>query len=102
MSDIQTNAAGTLILTGELSFATATGLYKKGCHAIATHHNTIFDLHHVTTSDNSGPALLVAWTRYAKILNKSLKFIAPPLQLLSMLKLTDLQKLLPIEGNFEF
>lgn len=97
MCDTPNNSPTTLALNGELNFTTTTNLYKKGYHLITNNPMTIFDLQHVTTSDNSGTALLVAWTRCAKILEKSIKFINPPAQLMSMLKLTNLQKLLPIE-----
>ena len=94
---LATNIPATLTLSGELSFATAASLYKKGCRLIAAHPKIVFDLRQVTTSDNSGIALLITWTRYTKMLKKSIKFINPPAQLMSMLKLTNLQKLLPIE-----
>lgn len=98
MTDVNT-IPSELIITGELNFSTSPSLYRKGCHLIAANTITTFDLQHVSTSDNSGTALLVAWTRYAKILGKTIKFIHPTSQLLSMLKLTELQKLLPIENG---
>lgn len=97
MTDTSPN---NMVITGELNFSTSPSLYKQGCHLIAANNFTTFDLQHVSASDNSGTALLVAWTRYAKILGKTIKFTRLPSQLLAMLELTELQKLLPIETRF--
>lgn len=101
MCNSSNNIPAILAPTGELTFATTSNLYKKGYHLIANNPLTIFDLQYITTSDNSGIALLVAWAHCAKALKKSLKFINPPTQLISMLKLTNLQTLLPIEMEGE-
>jgi len=98
MGKIDIDDNGELWLSGELTFATTPHLHKLGCHLIMARALTVFNLKNVTVSDNSGTALLAAWTRYAKILKKQVKFTHLPAQLLAMLRLTSLQKLLPIEN----
>jgi len=101
MNEIEANSNGDFVISGELSFTTTSHIYRQGCHLIKATDSPVFDLKRVTSSDNSGPALLAAWTRFAKTLSKTLCFVNLPRQLLAMLKLTNLQQLLPIVINSE-
>jgi phospholipid transport system transporter-binding protein len=85
-----------LIIDGEISFATIPKLRIIGCKFISEHQGLVFDLEQATTTDISGLALLIAWTRFAKQIGKSIQFINLPKQLLDMAKLNGLKDLLPI------
>lgn len=99
MHKIKIDPTGILTLSGEATFSTTPELYKEGCHLINTHDHLTFDLQGITSSDNSGAALLTAWVRHAKMQDKTIAFTNPPPQLLQILKLTGLQHILPITIN---
>ena len=56
----------------------------------------VFDLKQVSFSDSSGVALLTAWGREAKRLDKSIRFVNLPTQLFDIAQVCGLAKILPI------
>jgi phospholipid transport system transporter-binding protein len=95
--DVQTNALDQLEIIGELSFNTIPKLRNIGCHFITKNERPIFNLQQVISEDNSGVALLMAWTRFAKKLGKNVYFINLPNQLRDVIKLSGLEDILPIK-----
>lgn len=94
--DINVNSSGHFLVKGELNFDTVPELYKRGCQLIAASPKPIFDLQQVSRSDNAGLTLLVSWVRCAKHLNKTIRFINLPKQLLDVIDLSDLKTIIPI------
>lgn len=97
MSAIEVNSAGQFLVVGELSFNTVTTIRARGCQLIYASPQPVFDLSNVSSSDNSGVALLVLWARYAKNMGKVVWFINLPSQLLDIAELMSLKNLLPIQ-----
>jgi phospholipid transport system transporter-binding protein len=95
-SDIQVNSVGQFLVVGELNFTTVPTLSTRGKQLISASPMPIFDLRLTSSSDNAGLALLVGWMRYAKKLNKSLRFVNLPTQLLEIAKISGLT--LPIKN----
>jgi len=95
-SEIQVNSAGQFIVNGELNFQTVPECYRRGCQLISASPKPIFDLKMITNCDNAASALLVAWTRYAKHMNKAVRFVNIPNQLFGIIEVTGLKNILPI------
>lgn len=95
--NVQANAVGQLEIVGELSFNTVPKLRGIGCHFITKNEQPIFNLQGAIPKDNSGIALLTAWTRFAKKLGKDICFINLPNQLRDVIKLSGLEDILPIK-----
>jgi ABC-type transporter Mla MlaB component len=93
---IQVNSEGRFVIVGEFSFDTVPVLYARGCELIAASPKPVFDLQHVTSSDNSGLTLLASLVRYAKHRGKAVIFINPPKQLSSVIQMSGLEGLLPL------
>lgn len=93
---IQVNSEGQFIIVGELNFDTVPVLYKRGCELIAASPKPIFNLQHITYSDNSGLTLLASLVRYAKTHGKAVIFIHPTQQLLDIIQMSGLYDILPI------
>ena len=73
MSTIEINSDGQFVVIGELSFSTVPSLYIRGCELISASPKPAFDFRNVTFSDNAGVALLVAWARNSKRINKRIQ-----------------------------
>ncbi len=95
--EAQTNTVGQLEIVGELSFNTVPKLREIGCGFITKRERPIFNLQHTVSEDNSGIALLMAWTRFANKLGKDVCFINLPNQLRDVIKLSGLEDILPIK-----
>jgi len=94
--EISVNSSGQFLVIGELNFQTVPELYNRGCQLIAASPKPIFDLQNISRSDNAAIALLISWTRCAKRLSKTLRFINIPKQLLDVISLSNLKTILPI------
>ncbi len=55
------------------------------------------DLAATGRADSAGLALLVAWTRHARIDAKSIRFINAPKQIMALAEATKLTHLLPLQ-----
>lgn len=78
------------LVKGSLNFDTVPYLNLRGRQLIAVNPASIFDLRAVTNSDNAGLALLIAWIKYAKQLNKTVQFCNISEQLLAIAKVCGL------------
>lgn len=96
MNAIEINAVGNICVHGELSFSTVPDLNQRGYVLIKQGLDGVFDFAKVTFSDNAGVALLVAWARYAKSIDKKISFINLPKQLLDLVAASGLREILPV------
>lgn len=97
--DIQVNSAGHFLVIGALNFDTVPQLNLRGRQLVSASPIPIFDLRSVTRSDNSGLALIISWIRYAKQINKSIRFLNIPQQLLAIAEISGLLKSIPINNT---
>lgn len=87
------------VVSGILNAETAHNLWQQS-QDILKHDKDpllIFNLEEVTQSDSSGVALLIAWMRLVQSKNKKIQFINLPKQMLAIIKVADLEKILPIK-----
>ena len=96
-ANIAVKSDDELVITGTLNFNSVPKLQKIGYHFIEERAKPVFDLQHVEVEDNSGIALLVEWTGFAKRKHKTIHFINLPNQLLDIAKLSGLERILPIK-----
>ncbi|HBC71571.1 MAG TPA: hypothetical protein DCZ38_02155 [Coxiellaceae bacterium] len=87
---------GIVHISGELNFVTVPMLSKNNRSLITNNSEVIFDLSQVTISDNTGVALLIALTSYAKDMGKKISFINLPKQLLELVAAGGVRDILPI------
>jgi phospholipid transport system transporter-binding protein len=100
MTVLEQQSDGRMLLTGELSFTTVLTLLQQGLNYLKSHQqDCIFDLSAVSYSNSAGLALLMAWFRAAQQQQKRLTFVALPQQLMAMVKVTDLQEILPLQNK---
>ncbi len=86
------------VLSGALNTYTVPGMWLLS-QAILKNDKTslvLFNLENVTQSDSSGVALLIAWTRMLKRYDKKIRFVALPAQMMAIIRLSELEKILPI------
>ncbi len=87
-----------LRLEGELSYATVPRIVATGADMVARcGGEVIVDLGGVERADSAGLALLVEWMRVARRRRKSIVFRAMPEQMRAMARVSDLERILPLE-----
>ncbi|MFQ5487526.1 MAG: lipid asymmetry maintenance protein MlaB [Gammaproteobacteria bacterium] len=87
-----------LRLEGVLSFATVPTIVVQGATMVAQcAPQVVIDLGGVERADSAGLALLVEWMRVARRRRKSIVFRAMPEQMLAMARVSDLDRILPLE-----
>lgn len=86
------------VLSGALNIYTVPGIWEFSQSILKNDSALLltFSLEHVTQSDSSGVALLIAWTRMLKRRDQKICFMALPAQMLAIIKLSELEKILPI------
>ncbi len=90
-------APGRIRVSGDLTFATATALWKASRRLLTSIPGEItIDLAGIRRADSAGLALLVEWLRLAQRQNKRLTLTNLPNQLLAMAKTYNLNPLLPV------
>ena len=97
MLEINQNTDNNIQITGELNFMTVPELSKANRALICHNSKTVFDLSSVTSSDNTGAALLVSLSSFAKSLQKEVMFINLPKQLMDIVEVVGVKDLLPIQ-----
>lgn len=86
-----------LRLTGDLSFCSVPALREQALPLLQQAEDTLeIDLSGVGRSDSAGLALLVEWMRTAKRLNKSLRYLNIPMQMLAIARVSSLDQILPL------
>ncbi len=84
------------IICGDLTFFTANDLLNHGKNLIANNNAIHFNLSQINQSSSIGLAVLIAWCRAAKKLNKKISFSHLPAKLLSAAKVSNLDSVLPL------
>lgn len=87
------------VLSGVLSVATVPALWQQSQDILKFSKGSLltFNLEQVTQSDSSGVALLISWTRMLSQRNQKVCFVCPPSQMLAIIRVSDLEKILPIK-----
>lgn len=91
---LQQLSPGRYSLSGELSFATVTGLLQQSRSLFAGESNIEMDLSGVTHGDSAGLSLLIEWLRQAKLQGRQLRYIALPAQLNALASISEVDGLL--------
>ena len=86
----------TIAVQGELNPASVAALWEDTQRRFRTRLPKYIDLAGVNRSDSAGVALLVEWLRQAKARRQELQFINIPSQMLTIIRVTDLDDLLPL------
>lgn len=86
------------VLSGVLNTFTVPGIWEHSLSILKKDSSLLltFNLENVTQSDSSGVALLISWTRMLKRRNQKICFVALPTQMLAIIRLSELEKILPI------
>lgn len=84
MAAVTASNDSVIYICGELNFANVPVLSQNNRRLIMERKEVTFDLSQVTAIDNTGVALLISLTRYAKGLGKKIRFINLPKQLLEL------------------
>jgi len=84
-----------MVVSGPLTLASVTAVLREGSAAIGQGASTV-DLGEVGELDSSALALLLAWLREAKQLNRSLSFANLPQGLTTIARLYGVAELLPV------
>ena len=86
-------------LSGVLSVDTVPTLWQQSQDVLKLSKGSLltFNLEHVTQSDSSGVALLISWTRMLGQRNQKICFVCLPSQMLAIIRVSDLEKILPIK-----
>ncbi len=87
---------GRLALLGELTFETVPGLSKSLDSMVEQEPQLRIDLAELERVDSAGLALLIEWTRLARVFGHTLEFINIPQQLLAIAHLSGVERMLPL------
>ena len=89
------------VLTGALNIHTVPGIWQFSQNTLKKDKALLltFNLEQVTQSDSSGVALLITWTRMLKQRDQKIRFVALPTQMLSIIRVSNLEKILPINRS---
>lgn len=90
---------GRFMLQGELSFATASAVWREGLELFNNSPELSLDLSGITRSDSAGLTLLVEWLRYAQSQHKQLTFLNMPQQMLAIARVSGLDGILPLDNS---
>jgi phospholipid transport system transporter-binding protein len=96
---LETRGDGRFAIAGDLSFATVPVLWNQSQQPFATAADAIdIDLATAGRADSAGLALLVAWTRWARESDKSIRFLNAPAQIIKLAEVNNLDGLLALEA----
>lgn len=89
------------VLSGALNTYTVPGIWQLSQDIFKNDKTSLvlFNLEEVTQSDSSGVALLIAWTRMLRQRDQKIRFVALPSQMLAIIRVSDLEKILPINRS---
>jgi phospholipid transport system transporter-binding protein len=91
-------ATGGFRISGALTFATVRDALRAAEAQFKSVPSWEIDLSAVTAVDSAGLALLIEWYRWAERDRKPLRFVGVPAQLRALAKISDVDKLLPLNG----
>ncbi|MFZ0219096.1 MAG: STAS domain-containing protein [Candidatus Aquirickettsiella sp.] len=89
------------VLSGALNTYTVPGIWQLSQNILKNDKALLltFNLDQVLQSDSSGVALLIAWIRLFKNRDQKIRFVALPAQMLAIIRVSDLEKILPINHS---
>ncbi|MCO6441473.1 MAG: STAS domain-containing protein [Nitrococcus mobilis] len=87
---------GRLALLGELTFETVPGLSKNLDSMVRQEPRLRVDLAELERVDSAGLAFLIEWTRLARAFGHVLEFVNIPQQLLTIARLSGVERILPL------
>jgi phospholipid transport system transporter-binding protein len=90
--------SGRYRVEGKLVFATASALLAASGAQFANEPPREIDLSGVTASDSAGLALLIEWMGLAHRRGGAVHFTGTPAQLNALAKISDLDKVLSLNG----
>ncbi len=91
---------GRLKVSGELTFATVTGVLGESRELFAQAGESIeVVLQDVERVDSAGLALLIEWMREAHSQGKSIRFFELPEQMMAIAAASDLDTILPLSPS---
>jgi phospholipid transport system transporter-binding protein len=95
------DAEGEYVLSGVLTFATATAALRAAAPLFRHGADLRFDLSGVARADSAGVGLLIEWLRLARAAGRRLRFAHLPESLRAMMRVGGVDGMLPIEtaGN---
>ena len=93
---IERRGDDAFLLSGELNFATVPALLREGAALFDGQGRVSLDLQQVTRSDSAGLALLVEWTRQAKVQGATLVFHNITPQMLAIAQVSGLDRILSL------
>lgn len=96
MATLEERGDGRFALQGELNLATVDTLLEESGRLFQHQPPAWIDLAGVSHCDSAGVALLVEWLRRARADGRKLRFANPTPQILEIVKVTDLNTLLPL------
>jgi phospholipid transport system transporter-binding protein len=91
---LEDSGDGTWKLSGELGFATVSGLLKRTPRSFYANGDIKLDLSGVTRADSAGLALLVEWLSESESKGRSIAFLHMPAQMLSIARVCGLADIL--------
>jgi phospholipid transport system transporter-binding protein len=97
-SQLQRVAAGQYRVTGPLVFATVGKLLSFSDAQFGNEPPSEIDLSGVTSSDSAGLALLIEWVSAAHRRGGTVHFSGTPTQLTALAKISDLDRVLSLNG----
>jgi len=87
---------GRFAVQGELNLITVGALWKESGRLFQRQPPAWIDLAGVSHCDSAGVALLIEWLRQARTDGRDLRFANPTPQMLEIVKVTNLDTLLPL------
>lgn len=85
-----------LLIEGILDFDNVDQVYQEGCRLFEGGQEITINLQKVESSNSSALALLMAWFRFARDVDKKITFKNTPAQLMGIAKVSELDKYLAI------
>jgi phospholipid transport system transporter-binding protein len=88
-------SSGQYRLEAPLTFASVAGLREQGLRVLdSTPAGVTLDLQAVPSVDSAGLALLIDWLGEARARSRTLRYVQPPPTLLSLARLSEVEKLI--------
>lgn len=85
---------GRFALSGDMSFATAERILRKGERLFGQHTQIEIDLSGVEKADSAGLALLLEWITWANHTVREIRFVAIPERITAIAETTEVDQLL--------
>lgn len=90
---------GRYAVAGELGLTSAAAMLAAGSAAFAGQPRVDVDLSRVGRADSAGLAVLIEWTRLARLAGAQINFRALPARLSALARIGGVDQLLPVEGS---